>query len=202
MFKKSLKSSLVIFLLNLTTACTGITNKELDYNEAKSMSGYGYIIMDFSQATEMEYGQGIIPDQTDYSISYTNKNDFLSVNVKNASFKGRVLKAYVPYMKGYTLYSVTRSYMYPYYRCEKCQNEPQFVFLSIKIINSLNKAWCAEATYKNFQKYNSMNGCPQMIGIEEARKAKGNVFITPHFHSGFQGMFTPYLKPGHQSAGS
>jgi hypothetical protein len=75
-------------------------------------------------------------------------------------------------------------------------------FLSINIINSVNEAWCGETTYKNFQKYNSMNGSPQMIGIEEARKAKGNVFITPHFHSGFQGMFTPYLKPGHQSAGS
>ncbi|EAM2866582.1 hypothetical protein AHS81_23125 [Salmonella enterica] len=202
MFKKPLKLSFIILLLNLTVACSGITNKELDYNEAKSMSGYGYITMDFSQTTEMEYGQGFIPDQTDYSISYTNQHYFLSVHVKNASFKGRVLKAYIPYMKGYTLYSVTRSYWYPYHQCEKCQNEPQLEFLSINIINSVNEAWCAETTYKNIQKYNSMNGCPQMIGVEEARKAKGNVFITPHFHSGFQGMFTPYLKPGHQSAGS
>ncbi|HIE1976796.1 TPA: hypothetical protein ACXKGF_004881, partial [Escherichia coli] len=122
MFKKPLRLSFILLLLNLTVACSGITDKELDYNEAKSMSGYGYIIMDFSQTTEMEYGQGFIPDQTDYTINYTNQHDFLSVHVKNASFKGRVLKAYIPYMKGYKLYNVSRSYWYP---CEKCPNDPQ-----------------------------------------------------------------------------
>lgn len=202
MFNKLLVLAFFIVLSNLITACSGITDKKLDYNEAQSMSGYGYIIMDFSQTTEMEYGQGFIPGKTDYRISYTNNHDFLSVNVENANFKGRVLKAYIPYMKGYTLRSVTRSYWYNYNRCKKCQSEPQLEFLSINIISSENKAWCGETIYKNFQKYNAMNGCPQMVSIEEARKAKGNIFITPHFHSGFTGMFTPYLKPGHSSAGS
>lgn len=196
MFKILLKLLFIILLSSLTVACSGITKKTLDYNEAKSMRGYGYITMDFSQANEVEYGRGMVPGKTDYSVNYTNEHDFLSVSVKNADFNGRILNAYIPYMKGYTLYSVTRSYWFSY------KKEPNLDFLSIYIVTSASKAWCGDMTYKNFHKYNSMDGCPKMVGIEEARKIKGNVFITPRFYSGFQGMFTPYLKPGHSSAGS
>lgn len=202
LFKKAFKLSFVIVLSNLIAACSGVTHKKVDYDEAKSMSGYGYIIMDFSQTNEIDYGRGSIPGKTKYTIFYTNKNDFLFVDVENAIFKGRVLKAYIPYMKGYTLESVSRGYWYPYYPCKKCKNEPRMDFLYVNIIKSVDDAWCGQTTYKNNQKYNSMDGCPQMVGIENARKTKGNVFITPHFYSGFQGMFTPYLKPGHSSAGS
>lgn len=57
MFKILLKLSFIILLSSLTVACSGITEKTLDYNEAKSMRGYGYITMDFSQANEVEYGR-------------------------------------------------------------------------------------------------------------------------------------------------
>ena len=35
-----------------------------------------------------------------------------------------------------------------------------------------------------------------LIGVEESRKVTGDVLITPELKSDFQGMFTPYLKPG------
>ncbi|HFS7887103.1 TPA: hypothetical protein ACH2HY_005235, partial [Klebsiella pneumoniae] len=38
--------------------------------------------------------------------------------------------------------------------------------------------------------------CSQMVGVEESRKVTGDVLITPELKSDFQGMFTPYLKPG------
>ncbi|MCJ3925186.1 hypothetical protein LNX43_20840, partial [Klebsiella pneumoniae] len=40
------------------------------------------------------------------------------------------------------------------------------------------------------------SGCSQMVGVEESRKVTGDVLITPELKSDFQGMFTPYLKPG------
>lgn len=158
--------------------------------------------MDFSQENEIDYGRDFVPGKTDYTINYTNEHDFLTVNVENDDFDNRILKAYIPYMKSYKLYNLDRSYWLAYYSCKSCQNEPKLDFLDIYFVDSVNRAWCVGTTYNNFQKYKFMDGCPGMVGIEESRKIKGSVFITPHFHSDFQGMFTPYLKPGHSSAGS
>ena len=99
-------------------------------------------------------------------------------------------------MKGYTLIGIVRSYWYPFFRCDKCDNEPQLKFLYINIVKSVDEAWCSETTYKNLRSFNAMDGCSQMVGVEESRKVTGDVLITPELKSDFQGMFTPYLKPG------
>lgn len=70
------------------------------------------------------------------------------------------------------------------------------------IVDSTSKARCEEATYKNNHKFEYMKGCNDMEWMEKFKEMKGSVLITPHFQSGFGGMFTPYLKPGHSSAGS
>lgn len=121
---------------------------------------------------------------------------FFFVDIQHADFRNRILKAYIPYMKGYTLIGIGRSYWYPFFRCDKCDNEPQLKFLYINIVKSVDEAWCSETTYKNLRSFNAMDGCSQMVGVEESRKVTGDVLITPELKSDFQGMFTPYLKPG------
>ncbi len=77
-----------------------------------------------------------------------------------------------------------------------CLFAPSLKFLYINIVKSVDEAWCSETTYKNLRSFNAMDGCSQMVGVEESRKVTGDVLITPELKSDFQGMFTPYLKPG------
>ncbi|KTG76185.1 hypothetical protein K16_21270 [Klebsiella pneumoniae] len=56
-------------------SCSGSFDKTIDYQDAKQMPGYGYIVMDFRLANEMAYGNGYIPGKTNYTISYKNKGD-------------------------------------------------------------------------------------------------------------------------------
>ncbi len=188
--------SVCIILSLFMVSCSGSFDKTIDYQDAKQMPGYGYIFMDFRLANEMAYGNGYIPGKTNYTISYKNKGDIFFVDIQHADFRNRILKAYIPYMKGYTLIGIGRSYWYPFFRCDKCDNEPQLKFLYINIVKSVDEAWCSEITYKNLRSFNAMDGCSQMVGVEESRKVTGDVLITPELKSDFQGMFTPYLKPG------
>lgn len=124
--------------------------------------------------------------KTNYTISYKNKGDIFFVDIQHADFRNRILKAYIPYMKGYTLIGIGRSYWYPFFRCDKCDNEPQLKFLYINIVKSVDEAWCSETTYKNLRSFNAMDGCSQMVGVEESRKVTGDVLITPELKSDFQ----------------
>lgn len=117
MSKRLLKISGFVFSLSVLAACSGISEKNIEYNSVKSMPGYGYIAFDFSKSNEINYGRGFTPGKASYSISYVNDHDFLSVKVDKAEFDGRILKAYVPYMNGYRLYSVSRLFWYPLKMC-------------------------------------------------------------------------------------
>lgn len=76
--------------------------------------------------------------------------------------------------------------MVSFFRCDKCDNEPQLKFLYINIVKSVDEAWCSETTYKNLRSFNAMDGCSQMVGVEESRKVTGDVLITPELKSDFQ----------------
>lgn len=72
--------SVCIILSLFMVSCSGSFDKTIDYQDAKQMPGYGYIVMDFRLANEMAYGNGYIPGKTNYTISYKNKGDiFLSI---------------------------------------------------------------------------------------------------------------------------
>lgn len=202
MLKVMLKLSGMAFLFSLLVACSGTSEKNIDYNTTKSMPGYGYVLFDFSKSKEIDYGRKFVPGKAYYIVNYVNDHDFLSVMVENADFNGRMLKAYVPYMKGYRLYDIFRLFTYLYKDCEHCDAKPVMDFVSVYIVDNISEARCEEATYKNNQGFEYMKGCNDMDWVERSQTFKGSVFITPHFYSGFQGMFTPYLKPGHSSAGS
>ena len=81
-------------------------------------------------------------------------------------------------MKGYTLIGIGRSYWYPFFRCDKCDNEPQLKFLYINIVKSVDEAWCSETTYKNLRSFNAMDGCSQMVGVEESREGANKQVIS------------------------
>ncbi len=107
--------SVCIILSLFMVSCSGSFDKTIDYQDAKQMPGYGYIVMDFRLANEMAYGNGYIPGKTNYTISYKNKGDIFFVDIQHADFRNRILKAYIPYMKGYTLIGIGRSYWYPFF---------------------------------------------------------------------------------------
>ncbi|MGY4028407.1 hypothetical protein ACW5WQ_21080 [Aeromonas rivuli] len=202
--KKTMKILCVMFLPCTLVACS-VANKELSYSyeQVKSMPGYGYINLDFSKSNQIDYGRRWVPGKTNYVIHYTNSHgSSLFVDVKDADFEGRMLKAYIPYQTGYNIHSVMKSFFHPFYRCKKCDNEPVLTFVYIYAIYSVSEARCADAIYKNLQEYDAMVGCPGMGGIEEYKKVIGSVFVTPHFHSDFGGMFTSYDKPIWGTAGS
>lgn len=53
--------SVCIILSLFMVSCSGSFDKTIDYQDAKQMPGYGYIVMDFRLANEMAYGNGYIP---------------------------------------------------------------------------------------------------------------------------------------------
>lgn len=115
---------------------------------------------------------------------------------------GRILKAYVPYMNGYILGSVGRSYLYSYDHCDGCRPILYSKAVDVYMIDSVGEAACEEAAYKNYQTYDHMKECKDINWIEKSQKREGSILITPKFHSDYKGMFTPILKPGHSSAGA
>lgn len=53
--------SVCIILSLFMVSCSRSFDKTIDYQDAKQMPGYGYIVMDFRLANEMAYGNGYIP---------------------------------------------------------------------------------------------------------------------------------------------
>ena len=202
MLKETLKISGIILIYSFLTACSGHTEKKIDYEMAKSMPGYGYITLDFRKSKEIDYGRNFVPGKTGYRILYFKDGHLLSVHVDKANYENRKLIAYIPYMKGYKLYSISRIYWFPRKSCENCESKPDTDFVDIYTVDSFNNARCEEATYKNNQTYEHFNGCKNMEWMDNQKKMKGSILITPHFQPSFNGMFTPYLKPGHSTAGS
>ncbi|HHM1840618.1 TPA: hypothetical protein ACRG34_005586, partial [Klebsiella pneumoniae] len=47
--------SVCIILSLFMVSCSGSFDKTIDYQDAKQMPGYGYIVMDFRLANEMAY---------------------------------------------------------------------------------------------------------------------------------------------------
>lgn len=66
--------SVCIILSLFMVSCSGSFDKTIDYQDAKQMPGYGYIVMDFRLANEMAYGNGYIPGKTNYTISGHDAN--------------------------------------------------------------------------------------------------------------------------------
>ena len=197
MFKCLVKLSGILLFTTLISACSGVSNKDLDYNEAKKMPGYGYVFFDFSKSNDIDYGRDFVPGKTSYTISYVNDSDILFVDVNNVGFEERVFEAYIPYMKGYRVSSVWAYSWYP-----NGNNTPYMDSIDVNIIDSISQARCEEATYRNNEQFEFIKGCNNMEWIDRSKKSKGSILVTPHFYSGFGGMFTPYLKPEHSSAGS
>lgn len=201
--KLLIKLANLMLWFGLLTGCSGVSNKTLDYNEAQSMPGYGYITMDFSQSNEIAYGRGYIAGKTDYTIMYVNDGDALFVDVKNADFNGKTLKAYIPYYKNYKLRDVSRMVFYP---CKDCSYNPQSYFVDVNLVSAVGGAWCQETIHKNLETFDYTDGCHNddrdENGIGGTKKSLGSVFITPHFTSDFNDSFTNRSPSGHQSAGS
>lgn len=55
--------SVCIILSLFMVSCSGSFDKTIDYQDAKQMPGYGYIVMDFRLANEMAYGNGYIQEK-------------------------------------------------------------------------------------------------------------------------------------------
>lgn len=105
--------SVCIILSLFMVSCSGSFDKTIDYQDAKQMPGYGYIVMDFRLANEMAYGNGYIREKQTIQFLIKIKVIFF-VDIQHADFRNRILKAYIPYMKGYTLIGIGRSYWYPF----------------------------------------------------------------------------------------
>lgn len=201
--KLLIKLASLMLWFGLLTGCSGVSNKTLDYSEAQSMPGYGYITMDFSQSNEIAYGRSYVAGKTDYTIMYVNDGDALFVDVKNADFNGKMLKAYIPYYKNYKLRDVSRMVFYP---CKDCSNNPQSYFVDVNLVSAVGGARCPETIHKNLEKFDYTDGCHNddrdENGIDGTKKSLGSVFITPHFSSDFNDSFTNRTPPGHETAGS
>lgn len=55
--------SVCIILSLFMVSCSGSFDKTIDYQDAKQMPGYGYIVMNFRLANEMAYGNGYIREK-------------------------------------------------------------------------------------------------------------------------------------------
>lgn len=200
--KGILKLSLFAILFVLISSCSDFSTKNIKYNTVKSMPGYGYVEFDFSKSKEIDYGRQFVQGKASYSVYYVGSTNSLLVTVDDAEFDGRILKAYIPYMKGYSLRSIKRYFWYPLYQCGGCKPEPYGENVTVYVINSSSEARCDESTYENYHQYEHMSGCNDMGWVKRAQKSTGSVLITPHFYSGFKGMFTPYLKPAYSTGGA
>ncbi|PKH23164.1 hypothetical protein CIG19_11095 [Enterobacterales bacterium CwR94] len=185
----------------LLTGCSGVSNKTLDYHDAQSQPGYGFIQFDFSKAKPL---LNVTADQIDYTVHYADEGRSLFVDVKGATFKNRVLKAYIPLYKGYRFRSVS-----PYLlqvACKTCHTSPVNIWPTVYAVSEVGGTWCKETEYLNRVTFDWTNGCKgdwrDKGGIEGSKQLLGRLLITPRFHPQYLDSFTNRAPSGHQSAGS
>lgn len=87
MLGKMINLSGLIFLAILLISCSGYSENNMDYNQVKSMPGYGYILFDFSKSKEIKTGRNYSTEKTGYTIHYYKNNGHsLFVHIDNADF--------------------------------------------------------------------------------------------------------------------
>ena len=196
-----LSSVIFMTILTLLSGCADVSDKEISFNAAKSMPGYGYLIFDFRESREIK---NIKDNRLYYTIHYTNENKSIFVTVNDVDFKERLFKAYIPYYKGYKVRSISSALLS--LDCGDCQRTPIDYWVSVYLVSAVGGSRCQETVHKNFEMFDYTDGCNgdwrDENGIDGSKRFLGSVFITPHFNTGSVDTFTNRYPPGHSSAGS
>jgi|GEM_PF-5372963 len=193
-----MKSLKLIFISLLLSGCSIHENKSITSQQAETGLSQGYFEFEFD-LNESNLPENAVDGKLSYTVHYTKAwdSDSIFLNIEDAPFKNGILKAYIPNYEDHIFYSM--SVLLTYKDCEDRQCRPETLYTFIQVYDSSAQTRGTrnpeETIFPNLERSEYPMYCRGHCGEIDMQALMGKVYITPHFDSEDERIFSdsPFL---------